>query len=54
MEHLDREGFTIGGVEELFPLAAGRIEITDAIADLVDRTRDYPLQWTTFHTFKYD
>lgn len=53
-EHVGQEGFVIGGIEKLFPLAAGQLEITEGMADLVERTRQYPVQWTTFHMFKDD
>jgi hypothetical protein len=54
VSHIEREGFTISGVERLFPLGSGHIEINEAVADLAIRTRQYPLQWTTFHMFKDD
>lgn len=50
--HADREGFVIAGIESLFPLGAGHIELTKSIQNLAMRTREYPLQWTAFHTFK--
>jgi hypothetical protein len=53
-EHVDREGFTIGGIERLAPLIAGEFELNDTVKDLVERTREYPVQWSTFHLFKGD
>lgn len=53
-EHVDREGFVISGIENLFPLGAGHIQITDVVTELALLTRDYPVQWTTFHLFKDD
>jgi hypothetical protein len=53
-QHIDREGFLIGGIEQLFPLASGQFEINGTIEDLINRTREYPVQWTTFHLFKDD
>lgn len=54
VEHVGREGFTVGGIERLFPLASGEIEVSNTIAELAARTREYPVQWTTFHMFKGD
>ena len=54
VEHVGREGFIIRGIENLFPLRAGHIEVTETIAALARHTVDYPLQWTTFHMFKDD
>lgn len=54
VEHVDREGFIVSGIESLFPLGAGHIEVTDVVADLAKRTRKYPVQWTKFHLFKDD
>ena len=51
-KHVDREGFEISGIEQLFPLNSGQFEINKTIETLVERTREYPVQWTTFHTFK--
>lgn len=53
-KHVDREGFEIIGIERLFPLASGQFEISRSIEDLIDRIREYPIQWTTFHMFKGD
>jgi hypothetical protein len=53
-EHIQREGFTIVGIEGLYPLSMGDLEINETIEDLLRRTRDYPVQWTTFRLFKDD
>ena len=53
-EHVGREGFEIAKVETLSPLGSGLFEINDTLADLAERTRDYPVQWTTFHLFMGD
>jgi hypothetical protein len=53
-EHVDREGFEIVGLEMLFPLAAGQIEVSDTLSSLIGQTHEYPVQWTTFHLFKDD
>jgi hypothetical protein len=53
-EHVDREGFTISGIERLFLLIAGEFELNDTMKGLVERTREYPVQWFTFHLFKGD
>src|SRR5262249_19164332 len=52
--HVEQEGFVISGIEHLFPLGAGHLRLTEQITDLAARTREYPLQWTTFHMFKDD
>ena len=54
VEHVGREGFDVAGVELLFPLSFGRFAINDTIEELVDRTNEYPVQWTTFDLFKDD
>src|SRR5688572_963705 len=46
LEHVGREGFVIGGIERLFPLASGEIEVNDTIQELAAQTRVYPVQWT--------
>jgi hypothetical protein len=53
-ENLRREGFEIAGIEYLYPLSMGELEINDLIENLLHRTREYPVQWTTFHLFKPD
>lgn len=53
-DHVGREGFVVGGISRLFPLASGEIELSESITDLAARTREYPVQWTTFHMFKGD
>ena len=53
-EHVDREGFTIAGIERLFPLIAGEFELSDSMKDLVERTNEYSVQWSAFHLFKGD
>jgi hypothetical protein len=53
-EHVDREGFTIRGIERLSRLIAGEFELNESIKDLAERTREYPVQWSTFHLFKGD
>ncbi len=50
--HVEREGCVITGIENLFPLGAGHLELTEAVIELAIRTREYPMQWTTFHMFK--
>jgi hypothetical protein len=53
-KHVDREGFEIVGLERLYPLAYGEFEINESLKELVELTRDHPVQWTTFHIFKGD
>ena len=53
-EHLKREGCRIAVIENLSPLSLGHFEISSTVADLVEQTHQYPLQWTTFHFFKDD
>lgn len=53
-EHIRLEGFEIASIEQLAPLALGKFEINETIEDLINRTREYPVQWTTFHMFKDD
>jgi hypothetical protein len=53
-EHVGREGFEISGIEQLFPLISGQFELNETIEELIDRIREYPVQWTTFHMFKDD
>jgi hypothetical protein len=53
-EHVQREGFDICGIEELRPLSAGHLVINNVIQDLFEQTRQYPVQWSTFHMFRDD
>jgi hypothetical protein len=53
-EHLGREGFEINVVEHLSRLSMGNFEINSTVQDLLERTLQYPVQWTTFHLFKDD
>lgn len=51
-EILREEGYEIHSVEQLAPLSSGNFEITPELAELVEKTENYPIQWTTFQRFR--
>lgn len=51
-EHVRREGFEVVRGERLEPLSSGHLELNELVMELAVKTREYPVQWSTFHTFK--
>lgn len=52
--HVATQGFEIVGIEQLYPLIYGQFDVDADLEELVELTREYPVQWTTFHIFKCD
>ena len=53
-EHVLSQGFDIIGIQQLYHLGYGQVELDAELEDLVELTYEYPVQWTEFHIFKAD
>jgi hypothetical protein len=53
-EHVAAQGFEIAGIQELYQLAYGQLELDADVEELIEQTYEYPVQCTEFHIFKGD